>query len=63
MTVKYSELLNWYPHRMSQTVDCNKLCHFDGNRVGAPPFGPAMALPRGPVAPYIVNLTGGETDE
>lgn len=64
VTVKYSELLNWYPHRLSQTVDCNKLCHFDGNRVGALVFpGPVATPPRGPLAPYRVELAAGQTDE
>lgn len=35
VTVKYSELLNWYPHYLSKEVSCSGLCHFSGNRVGA----------------------------
>lgn len=62
VTVKYSELLNWYPHYMSKTVDCANLCHFDGNRVGA------HALKKGPyvsIQPHLyeVRIRPGETDE
>jgi hypothetical protein len=67
VTVKYSELLNWYPHRFSETVDCMKLCHFVGNRVEAPVFPgvepQSPSKPRGPIASYTPSTMAGETDE
>lgn len=60
VVVKYAELLNWYPHRITRSVNCNMLCHFEGNRVGAASFG-AVAGPVRPTTPYVPNIDG--TDE
>ncbi len=64
VTVKYAELLDWYPHRLSGDVDCTKLCHYQGNRINAPVFpGFEPVAPRGPLAKYAVSLADSETDE
>jgi len=62
VTVKYNELLNWYPHLMSTGVDCSKLCHFDGNQVGAHVLKGAVFNKLTPDN-YKVILKPGETDE
>lgn len=62
VTVKYNELLNWYPHYMSTTVDCATLCHFDGNQVGAHDMKKNSFLSNNPVN-YKVTVKPGETDE
>lgn len=61
VTIKYSELLNWYPHYMSKTVDCSKLCHFAGNRIGAHVQNKAALLI--PPTDYKSHFPDGETDE
>ncbi len=63
VTVKYSELLNWYPHYFSKEVACTPLCHFSGNRVGAHVLAGAPAGPFGYLQPYVVTVPDGETDE
>jgi len=63
VVVKYNELLNWYPHYMSKTVNCAELCHFEGNRVGAHIIAD-KTIPIRPVIPYVVPTSPhGETDE
>jgi len=63
LVVKYSELLNWYPHYMSKTVNCAALCHFDGNRIGAHVIS-GKSVPVRPVTPYTIPIPPpGETDE
>jgi len=62
VTVKYSELLNWYPHMMSKSVNCTALCHFDGNRVGAHTMG-NVSIPVRPAIPYKINYIKGVSDE
>jgi len=62
VTVKYSELLNWYPHYLSQEVNCSALCHYAGNRVNAHVIGD-KASPMKQVEGYKVTTKPGETDE
>lgn len=62
VVVKYNELLNWYPHYMSKTVNCAALCHFEGNRVGAHTIAD-KSIPNRPKVPYIVPTHPGESDE
>jgi len=62
VVVKYSELLNWYPHYMTKTVNCTALCHFDGNRVGAHVMGP-LSIPASPKIPYILPAFTRDSDE
>lgn len=61
VTVKYNELLNWYPHYMSKEVNCAALCHFDGNRVGAHTFKNSTSIKL--TSGYQPFIKPGETDE
>jgi len=61
VTVKYAELLNWYPHYMSKEVNCAALCHFNGNKVGAQTFTKSMALKH--TTGYLPIIKSSETDE
>lgn len=64
VVVKYNELLNWYPHYMSTTVNCAALCHFEGNRVGAHTIATDKSVPVRPVTSYSTPIPPpGETDE
>jgi len=62
VTVKYNELLNWYPHYMSTSVACATLCHFTGNQVGAHVMkGENYLVPT--QRNYEISIKPGETDE
>ena len=62
VVVKYSELLNWYPHYMSKEVSCTGLCHYAGNRVGAHTISKTIHANR-PSTGFEIFVKSGETDE
>lgn len=62
VVVKYSELLNWYPHYMSKEVSCSQFCHYSGNRIGAHVITSSAEVWKTARSSYVVPYTG-ETDE